>query len=149
MKKVWLLVLLVFCVGCVTVKIPKYLKDEFPYEKRFYAKFDETLNATIQALDDLHWKVTNTSHPSVFEEGVQDDQSKEQILIFTEVRQTPLFLSSKYMSLNVYVIAADDNTDVEIRYVSVMPVFFKHAYNYKNDFVVNKVFDRIAELLEK
>ena len=150
MKKFWIFFLLIWCVGCMTVKIPKYLKDEFPYKHKFYASFDDTLDATIQALNDSGWKVADTSHPAVFEQGIaRSDVENKQILLFTDVRQTPLLLSSRYMSLNVYIFSSDETTDVEVRYMAVTPVLFRSAETYKNDPVVNKVFDRIETILEK
>lgn len=150
MKKIFWIFALLILTGCVTVKIPKYLQDQFPYKKKFYASFDETLTAARQALLDMGWKISEVSSPVVFEhnESTKEIDTK-QALFFTEVRQTPLILSSRYMSLNVYVRAADDGSDVEIRYLSVTPMLFKNAQSYQNDTVVNKIFDRISELLEK
>ena len=54
MKKAIWLACLVVCTGCVTVKVPKYLQDEFPYQKKFYASFDDTLAATKNALQVLY-----------------------------------------------------------------------------------------------
>ena len=151
MKKILLCFLLLSCFGCVTVKMPKYLKDEFPYQKKFYASYDDTLTATMDALKGLGWEISETSHPSVFEHGqLSEAEGARQILIFTEIRQTPLFLSSRYMSLNVYVrMAGNESTDVEIRYVSVTPMLFKNSQSYKNEGVVQNVFDRISELLNQ
>ncbi len=148
-KMVWILLLLV-CVGCVTVKVPKYLKDEFPYKKKFYASFEDTITATQRALKEAGWHVSDISSPTVFEgsQAASVPQGK-QVLIFTEIRQTPLIFSSRYMSLNVYVRASDDGTDVEIRYISVVPMFFKNSESYKNDTVANKILERISGLLEK
>ena len=149
MKKIWWFMVFVICTGCVTVKIPKYLKDEFPYKKKFYATFDNTLTATKQALKETGWKITEMANPSTFEQDQSVNSKVKQILIFTEIRQTPLILSSRYMSLNLYLRSLEDATDVEIRYISVMPMLFKNSENYKNDDVVNKIFDRISQLLEK
>ena len=150
MKRLAWVVLLIACAGCVTVKIPKYLKDESPYKKKFYASFDKTFAATKQALQDTGWKVTETSSPAVFEQSPSaTEKGQKEILIFTEVRQTPLILSSRYMGVNVYLRSADNSTDVEIRYISVMPMLFKNAETYKNDLVVNKIFERISQLLGK
>ena len=150
MKKFLWLVVLISCVGCVTVKIPKYLQDQFPYKKKFYANFDDTLTATQQALKEAGWRITETANPSVFEQGPSaTDASAKQILLFTEVRQTPLFLSSRYMSLNIYVRQAADGTDVEIRYISFTPALFKNIQSYKNDVVVYKIFDKTSEILER
>ena len=149
MKKIWWFLVFVMCTGCVTVKIPKYLKDGFPYKKKFYATFDNTLTATKQALKETGWKITEMANPSTFEQDQSVNSKVKQILIFTEIRQTPLILSSRYMSLNLYLRSLEDATDVEIRYISVMPMLFKNSENYKNDDVVNKIFDRISQLLEK
>lgn len=150
MKKTILVLLLFFCVGCISVKVPKYLPDQFPYKKTYYASFDDTLKAALQALNDLGWRTTEMTSPSVFEQNLSSaDASLKQVLIFTEVRQTPLILSSRYMSINVYVRAIQDGTEVEVRYISVVPVLFKNVKGYRNTGVVDKIFKRISELLEK
>ena len=147
MKKITVLLAVLFLAGCVSVKIPKYLQDKFPYKKKFYADFETTLKAAEQALRDTGWKISETANPGAFEQGDLSGNEAKQILIFTEVRQTPLILSSRYMNLNVFVRTADNGTEVEIRYASVVPVVFQGRENYKNDAVVEKVFNRISELL--
>ena len=67
-KMIWILLLLM-CAGCVTVKVPKYLKDEFPYKKKFYASFEDALTATQRALKEAGWHVSDISSPTVFEGG--------------------------------------------------------------------------------
>lgn len=149
MRRMFIFAVLIACVGCVTVSLPKYIKEESPYTRTFYASYNDTLKATLQVLEDLHWKVLDTAHPSVFEQGVAEEDRVQQILIFTEVRQTPLFLSSKYMSLNVYLRSVASGTEAEVRYVSVTPVFFKHVERYQNDAVVLKILNRIEERLKQ
>lgn len=151
MKKAILLLLALTLSSCVTVKMPKYLKDEFPYKKKFYASFDDTLKATLDTLRALGWRASETVHPSTFEQGqLNEDKNARQILIFTDIRQTPMVLSSRYMSLNVYLMSSEpNNTDVEIRYISVTPMLFKNVQSYKNDSVVYNIFDHISRLLEK
>jgi len=137
------------CVGCVTVKIPKYLKSENPYRKEFFASYKDTLDATKKTLDVLGWEITDTVHPSLFEQGADfDEKENRQVLIFTEARQTPLFLSSRYITLNVYVWPLDNSTNVEIRSFSVTPVLFNNIESYKNDSIVNKIFNQIEKELE-
>ena len=144
MKRVVYFLLVLALAGCVSVKIPKYLPEKFPYKKKFYADFETTLKAAEEALQDTGWKISDRTHPSLFEEGYVAEDQVRQALIFTEVRQTPLFLSSRYMGLNVFVRAADQGVDVEIRYVSVVPVIFNNRQSYKNDAVVGKVLNRIG-----
>jgi hypothetical protein len=139
---IWLSVFLL--AGCVTVKVPKYLEEDFPYRQDFYANFDTTFNATSSALKELGWKITETTSPSVF--NPQETSPRKQVLIFTEIRQTPLFLASAYASLNAYLREIDEKyTQVEIRYILVMP-FFK---SYQNDAMVDKIFNKIKQNLKK
>jgi hypothetical protein len=144
MRKLIIWSLALFLFGCVTVKVPKYLQEEFPYRQDFYANFDQTYNATIGALKELGWKITETTSPAVF--NPQESGKQKQVLIFTEIKQTPLFLASAYASLNAYLREIDNQyTEVEIRYILVMP-FFK---SYQNDALVDKIFDKIKENLKK
>jgi len=144
MKKILLFAFLFLCLGCVTVKIPKYLQEEFPYRKNFSANFDQSFVATTGALKDLGWKITETTTPALF--NPQESGTKKQILIFTEIKQTPLFLLSAYASLNAYLREIDENhTQVEIRYILVMP-FFK---SYQNDAMAGKIFNKIEDKLKK
>lgn len=150
MRKMGLILLLVFLSGCVTVKIPKYLQDNFPYKKKFYAKYEETLTVTQQALKDSGWKVSEVANPTAFEREAETKTTpKQEILIFTEARQTPVFLFSRYLSLNVYVRSAGDSTDVEIRCISITTFLFMNFKSYKNDALANKLLDHISKLLER
>ncbi len=141
------LVILLGLSGCVTVKMQKYIKDEAPYKKTYFVSFEKTYEATLKALSDLGWKVSDITSPSTYEANASTNENKKQVLILTEVRQTPLFLTSRYMNLNVYLRALDNGTEVEIRYLGVVPALFKSMTNYKNDAVVKKVFTRIQEIL--
>jgi len=144
MKKIITALVILFLMGCVTVKVPKYLKEEFPYRQDFYANFDRTFNATSDALKQLGWKITETTTPTVFDPRITDH--KKQILIFTEIKQTPLFLASAYSSLNAYLREIDEKyTQVEIRYILMMP-FFK---TYQDDALVDKIFEKIKDNLNK
>ena len=142
--------LLIVCTCCVTVKMPRYLKDDHPYKKQYESGFDQVMTAATQALKDLGWAVSGTADPSVFEQSQVDSSKKvKQILLFTEMRQASLVLPWRYMSLNVYVFEADRGAGVEIRYASVLSVLFFNMKSYQNDDAVNKVFKRISELLKK
>ena len=149
MKKMAWFMLVLFLCGCVTIKIPKYIQDASPYKKKFYAHYEETLDAARKALMDEGWRISDMANPAVFEQAQNASEQVRQILIFTEARQTPFIFSSRYMTVNVLIRGSDDGTDVEIRYVAVTPLFFKNASSYKNDPVVNKILNRISDLLEK
>ena len=148
MKKIFLVALGIFCIGCVTVEIPRYIKEESPYRKTYYASFEEVLLAVTNALEETGWRVSELTNPSIYEEDKQIDESKgKQGLVFTEMRQTPLFLASRYLNLNVFLRSDGQTTDVEIRYMATTPTLFKTMTNHKNDAVVNKIFKHIDEHL--
>jgi len=150
MKKIILLWMAICCIGCVTVNIPKYIKDESPYKKKFYASFEKTMLATTNVLEGLGWKVTGTANPANYdrEKDIKNNNIK-QTLIFVEVKQTPLFVSSRYTNLNIFLRSDEQSTDMEIRYLAVTPAFFKDMQSHKNDKAVGKIFDRIEEILKE
>lgn len=147
MKRFRVFALLFFLSGCASVIIPNYVKDEHPYQKKFYADFDIVSKAAVQTLMDLGWEVSRTGDPSVFEES----QIKEgrQTLIFTEVRQTALFFATRYARMNIYLRAGTGNTtDAELRYLTMTSLPFKGFNNYRNDRFAQKFFAHLEALLE-
>jgi len=145
-----LLSFVVLFTGCITVKMPQYLQAENPYSKQFLADYDKTLDATFKVLRKLGWTVSKQTSPLAFEqETAVPDKEKKQILIFTDVKQKAMILSSRYMSLNIVLKENKKNTDVEIRYFSVLSTIFKNFETYKNDKLVARIFKGIAtELLD-
>jgi phosphoribosyl-dephospho-CoA transferase len=136
------------CAGCVTVQMPQYLKDKNPYHQEFYTSYDKALSATTQALEKLGWKITKQANPVVFEnDSAAPEVQPRQIILFTNVRQTSMLISSRYTMLNVLVKENNEKVEIEIRYYSVLSFTFKNMESYKNDGLVNKVFDEIAKLL--
>ena len=149
MLKKWLIpVIVVTLCGCVTVKTPTYIKDPSKYKKEFFASYEKTLEAVQQALEDNGWKISGMTDPGVYEQQPTDTTgTRKQILIFTEVRQTPLILLSRFMNLNVYLRTTDTGTEVEIRYSLVTSMLVRNTYSSTNDAVVNKILNRIGEIL--
>ncbi|MDP2938951.1 MAG: hypothetical protein Q8O13_02560 [Candidatus Omnitrophota bacterium] len=150
-KPISALLLILSIVGCVTVKIPKYLQDEFPYRKTFETSFENTFTATLKALKDTGWRVTETTSPIMFGPGNEADKSKKyEVLIFTEIKQSPLFLASSYASLNALLKAQDQtHTVVEIRYLSMIALPFKAIKTYQNDRLIERIFKNIELSLKK
>lgn len=148
MKKFLLGTPLLLCLGCASVMIPNYIHDEHPYSKKLYADFDKVLEATQQALKESGWEVAKTTDPSIFERNKTPvDPHSRGALLFTEIRQTSLFLGSRYARMNIYLSAGPDNTtDVEVRYLTVTSVPFKSFYNYRNDRFVQKLLTRLEVL---
>ena len=139
----------IFCLallsGCSTVEIPKYIKDVNPYDQTFYASFQNTLDATTKALEHYGWEIIETAEPSMFEHSkAVDSPTTKQILLFSQVRQTGLFLGSRYQRLNVILRSVQDGrTDAELRYVTVSSIPFKSFTKYKKDAVAKRILDRI------
>ena len=72
----------------------------------------------------------------------------QQILLFTQIRETGLFLATRYARMNVFVkTAPQDATDVEVRYMTVTSFPLKTFYSYQKDKFVNKVFRGIRSRL--
>ncbi len=141
--------LLLAGAGCVSVQIPQYLQDKHPYKKEFYSDYDATLKATKKILKNSDWKISSTADPAVFEESSENKRLEgKKILIFTENKQTSMFLFSRYTQLNIYVRALKNSTEVEIRYEAVIPLPFKQFRSYRNDSFVNNLFKQIADLVE-
>jgi len=136
--------------GCASINIPNYIHDKHPYQQTYYASFDKVHNATIEALKDLGWAIEKETDPALFERTRETkNESRQQILIFTEIRQLLFFVGSRYARVNVYLqITADKATEVEIRYVTVTSMLFKSFYDYKNKKAVNRIFKRIEENLK-
>jgi hypothetical protein len=150
MKKLLLVFAAVILVGCTTAQIPQYLQDKKPYIQRFYADYEDTLEVTHEALKQLGWKVEQTADPHVFEQqGATNDLNEKQILIFTEVRQTPLFVGTRYAKMNIFIRSKGKLSEVEIRYLTVNSLPLKNFQSYQNKSAADRVFDCIAGLLKK
>ena len=143
--------LLFFSGGCANVHIPDYISDENPYRRIFYADFSSTLAATAQSLESLGWPISKTAEPSIFERSrLTEEGNRQQTLLFTEIRQTPLFLGTRYARVNAYLRAVTDHTtEVELRYLTVTSVPLKSFYNYRKDHFIKRVFQEIERRLSQ
>ncbi|MDP8211863.1 MAG: hypothetical protein P9X22_01050 [Candidatus Zapsychrus exili] len=150
MKKIILLFLCFVLVGCMSVSVPNYIKDDYPYKKVFYSDFDTTLNVTEQSLRDLGWEITDKVEPTIFEKAKElQDSNHKQILLFTETKETLMFIGTRYSRVNVYLRSGENNTTgVEVRYFSLTAVPFKNFSGYRKDGLVSKLFERIKNYLD-
>ncbi|HOD12395.1 MAG TPA: hypothetical protein PLO93_06350 [Candidatus Omnitrophota bacterium] len=132
--------------GCITVQMPQYLKDKNPYRQEFYTSYDKAVTATTHALERLGWKITREVNPVVFEsDKAAAEAQPHQVILFTNVRQTSMFLSSRYTMLNVLIKENNEKVEIEVRYYSVLSVAIKNMESYKNDGLVQKVFAEIEK----
>jgi len=151
MPKKILLILVSLCLfGCSTVNIPKYIKDEKPYKQIVYANFEETLEAATKALSDAGWEIISKSDPNVFEHSASKDPNGQHLLLFTDVKELPLFLGTRYARINTYLRSTSraNETEVEIRYLTVNSVAFASFKNYKHPVAIERIFNDIKNYLK-
>jgi len=147
MKRKFLCLLLLTLVGCTTTSIPSYLQDKNPYKKRFYATFPEARAAVENVLSELGWKIAEGVDPLVYEQSDVNDLSDQQILLVTDVRQTPLFVGSRYARLNIFLRSQKNISEVEIRYYTVTNVGIKNFKSYGDKGAMRRIMERIEAKL--
>lgn len=148
-KKFICLLALFSLMGCTSTMIPIYVVDKYPYKKTSLAGFDETLQAAKETFKDFGWAIARETQPSEYERSAADREGSRQILLLTEIRQTSLFIGTRYLRLNVYLRETQDKTtEMEIRYLAVNAFFFKTFYHYKNDKLAERIFKHIQALLD-
>jgi hypothetical protein len=148
MKKFFIAVMLVL-MGCSTTMIPFYLPNKKPYVKRFFTNYDTTLAAVNQTLGDLGWVVEKNTDPAVYEQMRTSDLDEKQILMITEIRQTPLVVGSRYARMNIYLRSKKGISEVEIRYITLSQTPVKSFKDYNNDSEVKRIFGHLEEILNK
>ncbi|MBF0385659.1 MAG: hypothetical protein HQL27_07275 [Candidatus Omnitrophica bacterium] len=149
LKKLPSFLLLLAVSGCTTITIPKYIKDEAPYSRKFMADFATVQKASVSTLEEMGFKIEDTADPMLYERGQQYAGSPgRQILIFTEIKQIPFFLGTKYTRVNVYLRDIDQaTTEVEFRYMTINQLPLKHFYGYKKKGFADKFFKLVAKKL--
>jgi len=146
-KKLYLSLFLLLCVGCASAQIPTYLQDKNPYTKRFYANYDEALSAILESLEDLGWEIDARVDPAVYEQKEASLYDGQRLLVMTKIRQTPMFLGTRYARINIILRSKKDISEVEIRYVTVNSLPIRNITAYRNDSAVERIFNHISELL--
>jgi len=148
MKKILCVFLLLVLAGCASVSIPHYIQDKYPYKRTFYAQFNEVREIVMRAFERSGWAIEKESEPALFERESGLRSGGKETLFFSKIRQTSLFVGTRFSRVNAYVRASSDNeTEVEIRYVTVTSAAFKNFNDYKNDRAVERIFKYIEERL--
>ena len=150
MKKITIFLLILCCGGCASFDIPKYIPDNHPYKKKFYASFDEVLRVTKRTLQDNGWKIESTSDPSIYERTkMVGSKPGRQIVIFTKIRQTSLVVGTSYARVNAFLwTGSDSSIELELRYVTVSSTPLKTFYNYRKDNVIESLLKQIEKRLQ-
>ena len=149
MRRIFSFILLIFIVGCTTLQLPSYIQDKHPYTQRFYGEHKEVVDAVTKGLADLGWKAEGNADPFVYEQSRLAEAGSENILLFTQVRQTPMLLWTTYVRLNVFISSKNKVSDVEIRYSKLKAFPFKEFRGYRNDKLVKRIFQRITDYLNQ
>ncbi|MBF0484660.1 MAG: hypothetical protein HQL25_08170 [Candidatus Omnitrophica bacterium] len=150
MLKKWLIIMCaIFVAGCSTAQVPKYLQAKKPYIKRFYGSYDQVVEAVRLALKETGWTIEKEVPPTIYEYSTESEfGDKRQILILTNVNETPYFIGTRYSRINVYVReGSSDQTEVELRYLKVHSFSFKGFYRYGKRTFSQKFFDSIEKTL--
>ena len=148
-KFVILFFLSLYLTGCASIFLPTYLQDKNPYTRRFYANYDESLQALNQTLKDLGWESEKAIDPLVYERQHATDLDEQQTLILTKTRQTPMFLGTRYARMNIYLRAKKGISEIEIRYLTTTDLFFRGLKSYRNDSAVNRIITHLEKLLHQ
>ena len=133
--------------------MPETIKEDFAYEKVFKADLEKSIKLATEALEGLGWKVANILRSKLTKEDRSLDKNPKYLAyIFTEIKQSQLFLTTAYSTFNVRVETMDDGqTEIAMRYLSVVPIppFYNKKIDYKNDKLIEKIYSRIEDNLKK
>jgi len=152
MKRFFLpcLCLIFTLTGCSTIILPRYIPDKNPTQKKLYADYDRVVAATKAAFKDLGWEVAEEADPAVYERAWQlRDKNVKQILLMSDYHKSNFLIVSKNTAINAYIRAGADATELELRYLRVSTYPFKSFYKYRNNKLINALFQRIDKNLNE
>ncbi len=136
--------------GCSSFPVPNYIPDHFPYKKQYYASFKKVSSAIEEMLPQLGWQIAERSDPGIFEYSTEEvPSSRQQILIFTEIKKSWKIFFSTYRKVNIYIRSNNEGTEVELRYMSFTPLPFNDLSSYKNSSFVRRFWRQLDELLNE
>jgi hypothetical protein len=142
--------MLVVLCGCVSVRVPNYIKADHPYERKMYGDYDMIVATVRNVVVHNGWKIKGETNPSTYERATDDQSTDKDVLLFTDVKQHSMFLYSSYTHLNIFFRAIPEGAMVEIRYGKVTPLWFKQFESTRNDALAERLLQQIEqELLER
>lgn len=147
MKKLSVILAIVFLAGCATTNMPSYLQPKKPYIKRYYADYAKTLPSVKDVLTELGWTLEESTDPGVYEHTRFNDLDENQLLLVTTVRPTPMLVGTRYARMNVYLRSKKDVSEVEVRYLTTTSTALNNFSTYNNDSAVKRFFMRLDEVL--
>lgn len=143
--------LAVLLTGCSTVVVPKYIRDEHPYEKVLYSDYEGALAAVREVLTARGWEIAETADPAVYEyHKALASAGRRQVLLFTNVRTGAYIFGTRYHRVNVYLREiTTQTTSLEVRYMTVSSIPFRTFYNYRKDKAAGKLISVIEQGLPR
>lgn len=143
-----LLVLLVFCAGCVSLQMPGYIsRADHTYTRKIYASFEKATATFIYVLKKKGWRVSEESLPSLYERDERyDNNGWQNLLIITNIKKKNYLIYTTSSHLNVYIHGLGNSCDVEIRYEAQTP-FVKRFTSVRNDPLVTGILDEAEDRL--
>ena len=140
MKKLLFALVLLSLSGCMTISTTNYIAANHPYEKKFLTGYDKALVAVKTVLTKDGWQIEGTDSPTVFESQALDEPDSKSLVVFTKARKSSWLLFSTYTHLNVFIYSKNDETEIEIRYASVVAWPFKQFHRFRNDGLTDRLF---------
>jgi len=147
MKKISLILALMFLTGCATTSMPSYLQPKKPYIKRYYSNYEKTLPSVKSVLAELGWVLEESTDPGVYEHTRFNDLDENQLLLVTVVRPTPMLVGTRYARMNIYLRSKKELSEVEVRYLTTTSTALNNFSTYNNNSAVKRFFTRLDEVL--
>lgn len=149
-KIIWMCLLAFMLSGCTTVNIPSYIKDDHPYTHLVYANFDEALETVKQVLNDKGWTVIDETDPTVYEHSAIKGEGGREILLFTDIKEYPYFLGTRYRRANVFLRSTSqpNQTEMELRFVTINSMTVAKTRKYKHSRAAAHIFEAVDNVLK-
>ena len=132
--------------GCSSLPMSGYIsRNDHPYERKIYGKFEKVLSSLNYILKQKGWKVQSEVDPAVYERDERyDNNGFQNVLIITEFRENNHVVSSTYTHLNIFVHSYGNACDVEIRY-EARTNLVKQLTSVRNDQLADSILDALQD----
>ena len=140
------LCLAVIVSGCTVVQVPMYLPDDKVFTQRVYVDFETALNAVRMAVADFQWDVSSEVPPEMYEVD-SESQTEKEILLITDIKNTHLFVGSRYARMNIYIRSTGAVSEIEFRYMVVNSMVVWKPRTYGSQNLADRFFARVESHL--
>ena len=133
--------------GCAKAYIQHYLQSRNPYVRRFHSGFEHARQAIILALAEEGWIVEEETDPVVYERHPFNDLDAQQVLLISNDRDSWSIWGRRHAIANVFLRHKNDIAEIEIRVATVTEGWLRSGARYREDSLVEGIFDRIGQSL--